>query len=148
MADTSPNPALIALLVLLGPVFFLGLWFAVTSILARVGGWSKLAQHYRTFDEFGGVPYRFQFGYLGFVRYKGVLTFGADAKGMYLAVLVLFRPGHPPLLVPWGQLSVEASGSDRYALKFKAAPGVVLKITRRLGEQLLAGRRLLQEEPR
>ena len=145
MHDDGMNPAIATVLVLGIPVLFVLFWVGIVTLLSRVGGWARLARHYRTFESFGGEPIRFQFGYLGFVRYKGTLTFGAEAKGLYIATLVLFRPGHPPLVVPWGQLSAEPSGKDRVALHFKQAPGVVLKITRRLAERVLAGRNLLPE---
>ena len=148
MQDDGLNPAVAAALVLALPVLFVATWVGVVTLLAHVGGWARLARHYRTFDSFGGEPIRFQFGYLGFARYKGVLTFGTEAKGLYIATLLLFRPGHPPLVVPWGQLSAERIAPDRIALSFKDVPGVVLKVTRRLGERVLAGRHLLPEEPR
>lgn len=122
------------------------IWFGLLHLLARIGGWSRLARHYRTFESFAGEAIRFQFGYVGYVRYKGALTFGADAKGLYLAMFALLRPGHPPLVVPWGQLEAERIGKDRVALRFKQVPGVVLKITRRLAQRVLAGRGLLPEE--
>ena len=147
MHDGGMSPAVATLLVLGIPLLFVLSWLGIVTLLSRVGGWARLARHYRTFESFGGEPIRFQFGYLGFVRYKGALTFGAEAKGLYIAPLVLFRPGHPPLQVPWGQLSAEPSGKDRVALTFKQAPGVVLKITRRLAERVLAGRNLLPEAP-
>ena len=39
-------------------------------------------------------------------HYGNCLNVGADATGLHLSVLFLFRVGHPPLLVPWGEISV------------------------------------------
>ena len=146
MEHDGLDPEVAAVLVLALPVLFVALWVGVVTLLAHLGGWARLARHYRTFDSFGGEPIRFQFGYLGFVRYKGALTFGTEAKGLYIATLLPFRPGHPPLVVPWAHLSAERISPDRIALRFKQASGVVLKVTRRLGERVLAGRNLLPEQ--
>jgi hypothetical protein len=140
------SPALIAAISLAGPVLFALIWVGVVNLLAWIGGWSRLAQDYRSYDDFGGALWRFQYGWFGGVRYKGVLTFGTDAKGLYLSVLVLFRPGHPPLLVPWRDLSIASSDSDWIVLRFRATPGVTLKLGRQLGEKLLAGRTIAPAE--
>jgi len=145
MQDDAIDPVVAAALVLGLPALFVAVWVGIVVLLAHLGGWARLARHYRTFESFGGEPIRFQFGYLGFVRYKGVLTFGVEAKGLYIATLLLFRPAHPPLVVPWGRLSAERIAPDRIALRFKDVPGVVLKVTRRLGERALASRNLLPE---
>jgi hypothetical protein len=34
------------------------------------------------------------------------LTVGADPSGLYLSVMFLFRIGHPPLFLPWHEVSV------------------------------------------
>jgi hypothetical protein len=36
----------------------------------------------------------------------GVLKFGANAEGLYLAQPFVFRPGHPPLFIPWPDVAV------------------------------------------
>lgn len=40
-------------------------------------------------------------------RYSGVLTLGADAEGLYLGVIFLFRVGHPRLFIPWSDVRAE-----------------------------------------
>jgi poly(3-hydroxybutyrate) depolymerase len=81
MEHDGLDPAVAAVLALALPVLFVALWVGVVTLLAHLGGWARLARHYRTFDSFGGEPIRFQFGYLGFVRYKGALTFGTGGQG-------------------------------------------------------------------
>lgn len=39
-------------------------------------------------------------------NYGSCLTVGADAAGLYLAVMLIFRVGHPSLLFPWHEVSV------------------------------------------
>lgn len=40
-------------------------------------------------------------------NYNGVLTVGADASGLFMVPLFIFRLGHPPLLVPWYEISTQ-----------------------------------------
>lgn len=39
-------------------------------------------------------------------HYNSCLTVGADPTGLQLSVFVLFRAGHPPLFIPWYEISV------------------------------------------
>ncbi len=39
-------------------------------------------------------------------HYGNCLTIGADTAGLKLSVLFPFRPGHPPLFIPWSEISV------------------------------------------
>jgi len=36
----------------------------------------------------------------------GILNFWISPEGLYLKVNILFRPGHPPLLIPWPDVRV------------------------------------------
>ena len=37
------------------PPFFVGLWLAISLLLAWIGGWQKLAGHYGTKQEIAGT---------------------------------------------------------------------------------------------
>ena len=39
------------------------------------------------------------------VGYKGALKVGTAPQGLYLAVWPILRLGHPPLLIPWAEIS-------------------------------------------
>ena len=39
-------------------------------------------------------------------NYNNCLTIGADPGGLYLSLLVFFRIGHPPLFIPWTEISL------------------------------------------
>ena len=81
---------------------FAALWCGICYLLAVIGGWSSLANFYHLNEPFDGQKWHFrsaQFRY--FANYNNALTLGASERGLYMAVLFLFRFGHPPLLVPW-----------------------------------------------
>jgi hypothetical protein len=96
----------IALIVLAAVAGFPAFFCLILLLLSKLGGWSALAERYRTDRPFQGSLWRFQFGFLGSVRYNGALTVGSGMEGLYLAVLFFLRPFHPPLLIPWGEVSL------------------------------------------
>jgi len=99
------NPWLIVVIGVMG-------WSVVLSLIARLSGWSLLAEYYEAADAYDGPRRRFQsisMERLKFVpsNYGGVVEFGADARGLHISLFILFRPFHPPLVIPWSDLKVE-----------------------------------------
>jgi len=95
--------ALIVLAAVAGvPAFFC----LILLVLSKLGGWSALAERYRTDRSFQGTLWNYQFGFLGSTRYNGALTVGSGSEGLYLAVIVFLRPFHPPLLIPWHEVAL------------------------------------------
>ncbi len=41
-----------------------------------------------------------------------MLTVGATPQGLYLSVVALFRPGHPPLLIDWSAVGPVTAGKS------------------------------------
>ena len=39
-------------------------------------------------------------------NYNNCLTIGVDTAGLYLSPLFFFRIGHPPLFIPWTEISL------------------------------------------
>lgn len=81
-----------------------GMLVLVSFFLSWLGGWRGLAQHYRL-DRGGGFPCKHLVsGDMGWVEYRSCLTVGGDERGLYLATLLPFRLGHPPLCIPWSDI--------------------------------------------
>ena len=89
------------------PVFFLALWFAISAIIAFVGGWHTLARRYRGEPTTVVDRVTFASGQLGVMRahYNNCLTVSIGPSGIGLKVLFPFRFFHPPLLVPWEDIA-------------------------------------------
>ena len=71
--------------------------------------------------------------------YNNILTVGADPDGMYVSVFVLFRFGHPPLFIPWEDVSAEAKRVWLFnvvILKFARCPSIPFWISRKLADKL------------
>jgi len=121
---------------------FFGTWFFVIFFISRVGGWSRLAETYRTEQPFLGSLIRFQAAqFRRSTNYNGCLNFGADPSGLYIVPVVLFRMFHPPLLIPWEEITTKPVKLLRYwtfiELRFQRAPDVPVKIKQSLAEKLV-----------
>ncbi len=151
IAAESPAPAsldeLPAFIIPLFVVGFAGLWVFAGFMVAQMGGWADLARVYRDDGTFRGRKWRFKSGSLGRLGgYGNCLTIGGNQDGLYLAVLLPFRVGHPPLFIPWPEITV--SRKTRKFLfvthswtefTFSRVPDVPLRITEGLARRILNG---------
>jgi len=117
-------------------------WVAILNVLARIGGWATLAERYPAAGAFDGDRWWFQNAQLRWrVNYGGVLTVGASPRGLYLSVLLPFRIAHPPLFIPWTDITVsERKGlaAGYFEFRFRRAPGIPLRVMERLGRRIAA----------
>jgi hypothetical protein len=125
--------------------FFASLWLFVCFILARVGGWEKLARVYRYDGKFSGERWRFRSCKMnGYTNYNNCLTFGVNPEGLYMKILPLFRFHHPPLLIPWSDIKEEKVKGIIFSyreLTFTVVPNIRVRIISSLAEELLRGGR-------
>ncbi len=92
-------------------MLFAATWCLTLFLIAQIGGWSRLAQRYMTTRDAEGQVYRRQTGQLGFARYRSCLTIGLSKEGLFLKVSPLLRLGHPPLWIPWCDVSPARLGA-------------------------------------
>ena len=111
-----PLPLLIALAVVGFAVVFAGLWCGVCLILAQVGGWSALADRYRSAAPPVGTRHASVWGAVGAVEYHGALTVTVGGEGFHLSVSRLFKPGHADLFIPWAAVTAR---EDRRLLRWE-----------------------------
>ncbi len=97
MIAHSPVPPWVFLLF---PVVFAGMWCGICLVLARLGGWSRLAARFPAQAPPGGTRFSMQSARIGLVNYNGCLTIHTSPEGLHLAIWALWRLGHPPILVP------------------------------------------------
>lgn len=108
MSETNDPLAILPIILVAFPLAFGLMWFMILNILSRVAGWHRLAQTYpdqkipEKYSEFMGS------GRMGFSNYNGVLKLHADTRGLHLAMILPFRPGHAPVCVPWHAIQVGA----------------------------------------
>jgi hypothetical protein len=125
-------------------------WAGVSFLISRISGWSLLARHYRMADSFDGKRWRFQTCQMRWMTsYRNTLIIGGDRRGLHLSVLFLFRPGHPSLFVPWGDISAETRAAGPLSIvefRFRKAPETFLRVMETLGSEVLNTRGSLQQD--
>lgn len=82
-------------------ILFPIIWCFVLWILSNVGGWKRLAEHYRTESEPSGETFYGVSGKVGLTNYNHALNCTANQEGLFLEVSLLFRFAHSRLFIPW-----------------------------------------------
>lgn len=116
-------------------------WIAVCYAISYCGGWWALSRGYPS--KAGEIRKRWSFQ-SGMMRrmtgYGGCLNFGATDRELTLSVLFLFRPGHPPLQIPWEDIEMTRYKpwmmTSRIRLSFRKAPDVPLIIRNGLAREI------------
>ncbi len=115
-------------------------WIGTCLILGKTSGWENLAKAYPVKGEFSGSRFHLKSAKMGFWgHYNGCLNFGANDQGLFISVMMLMRLGHPSVFVPWCEISAHlAKGRIRpeILLEFENAPGLIVRISKQLAEDL------------
>ena len=86
-------------------LLFLAFWFLGVALIARIAGWSSLAQQFPASEVPAGQVFRFVSGSLGSVgwpiKYRNCLRVVVGSMGLYLSLMFPFKFRSPALLLPW-----------------------------------------------
>jgi hypothetical protein len=102
--STMANPEPFPYFGFVAPFLLVGFVSAISMFLSLVGGWHRLGQMFRASERPAGRRFRMESGSVGWVSYNHCLTVSNSADGLYLSVMLPFRLGHPPLLIPWEEI--------------------------------------------
>jgi len=124
----------IVLFVVIFPLF----WISIIFLIAYISGWMRLAKVYRFDGNFQGQQWAMQSARIGWGNYNGVLTVGSNWEGLYLKPFFLFQFGHPPLFIPWYEISIKQTGSIFKSTEFcfQRVPSIHLKLSQKLSQRL------------
>lgn len=134
------NPVLLILFIIVAfPIFFGLLWTFVMLINSFMTGWQNLARHYHHPYPFAGKIHRMQSIFTRWGRYSAVMNIGVSESGLYLVPMMIFRPFHKPLLIPWDEIEAEEAHYFLFPsvrLTFRAAPNSKFSLYRKTKEIL------------
>ena len=133
------NPEIIVVLSLLA---FAVYWSLIVRMVALASGWRKLARRFRAQQPFMGRKLKWQRAWMRLAGYNGCLTIGADPMGLFLSVTFIFSPGHPPLFIPWTEISVPQGPwllNQLVQFQLGSTEQIRFKIRGRLASELQAG---------
>jgi hypothetical protein len=97
------DPLLVTVVVAV--LFFLWVWFMICLVVSWLGGWTALGRLYAVREHLEGTTFRWQNAMFGCINYSNCLTMRVSPAGLYVAVFPFFRMGHPPLLIPWTDIT-------------------------------------------
>jgi len=122
-------------------LFFIILWMGVCKLISATGGWRILARDYRANSLFDGQKLWLKSATLRrWTNYSNCVNMGANKYGLYLSVLLLFRIGHPPLFIPWTDISTEAVSRrlllDVVKFSFAKQPEVPMILSKKLADRI------------
>ena len=134
MQNTSP---------ILGFISVAAFFSVICFLISFLTGWHELAGEYPLSGTFQGQRWRFRSAKMRWgTRYGNCLTFGADQAGLFVSVVFPFRCGHPPLSIPWSEISVRQKryflNFERAEFRFRRAPLIPLYVSPALAGHLRA----------
>ena len=104
--NSAGPPVALLPLVLAGFVVF---WCIVVALVSWLTGWAILARRFRAQSEPNGDvrtagPWLLTIYMRFWTHYGGIVKMTAASDALYLRIMFLFRPGHPPLRIPWSEI--------------------------------------------
>ena len=105
---THSSPFSVPLFALL---FFVTIWCVLNLVVSRLSVWHKLAQRFTaTSEPYGEVrkvgPWFLTVYFRGsWLKYGSTVRLRAAQDALYLSIAIAFRMGHPPLCIPWEEIS-------------------------------------------
>lgn len=111
--------------VLVSAVSVAVMWGYMCRVSALRNGWRRLAERYGYGEPFVGERFGLQSAVLNGFAFTGTLVLGVGPAGFYLKGGFLLPLFHPPIVVPWKDLSarrLERTYSSGLALGFAAFP--------------------------
>lgn len=74
-------------------------------LLSSLGDWRRLAKSFRAQHKPDGKTFTFRSAAVGMVSYGNILTICISDEGLYLGLFFPFSILHPPLLIPWKEIT-------------------------------------------
>lgn len=122
-------------------LFFIILWMGVCKLISATGGWKILARDYRANSLFSGRKLWLNSAALRrWTNYSNCVNIGVNKYGLYLSILPIFRIGHPPLFIPWTDISTEVVSRrlllDVVKFSFAKQPEVPMILSKKLADRI------------
>jgi hypothetical protein len=118
------------------------MWIVVGLVTGQISGWSLLAQRYRCDEGLSGDRLRFRSAAMRYSSHYGnCLTMGADPQGLFVSMSVPFLVGHPPLFIPWSEITVRRGRflwSNYVELRLGREAAIPFRISEGLASKLAA----------
>ncbi len=123
----------------------------ILNFIGWLCGWWSVARHYPLGQShFHGTWIRVLSAKVGWANYNNTIRVGVNADGMCIRVVWLFRPGHPPIFVPWADVNITPFQGWIFPyvlLSFVKAPTVSFRFDKKLGDEIARAANRAWEHP-
>lgn len=92
---------IVAAFLIIFPLF----WIFVVWLISHLSGWQKLAKRYPATLPPQGRHMGGQTLAIGYSRYRNTMEMVANPTGIWMQPMWLFRAGHKPVFIPWGEFN-------------------------------------------
>ena len=122
----------------------------IPYVLAKIGGWAKLAQYYSWTGEPVAKEWRrWQSARFNLCQYNNALSIGTSERGLFFKMIYVFKMGHPPLYIPWQDIST--SDTTRFffpvtVFTVRKEPTVKVTLFGPIAKKILAARPAMYAE--
>ena len=142
MQAAPPQPFLNVLPGIL--VFVFAGWWIALYVISRFSGWHALATRFRAQSEPTGPmesagPFLYTVYLRNWAHYNSVIRVTAAQDALYLSALLPFRFAHPPLRVPWEEISfgrTQLFRRDYMVLTLDREEQIPMRISMRMARKL------------
>lgn len=98
-------------------------WVAICVTLSRLSGWSRLAKQFSDADFIADESAWFRSASLSGIQYSSCLNFAVSGHGMRMSVILPFRIGHPPIVIPWSAMHHVEAENKLFSHRVKVSMG-------------------------
>jgi hypothetical protein len=123
-------------------------WPGLLFLISRMSGWRELSENYPSPGMFDGRMFRFQSASLRLgTNYGGCLNVAVNHMGLHLSLVALFRIAHPPVFIPWPDISTKEKSGFLFRgmeLRFARCPSVPFVISERLMKKISDARNMVE----
>jgi hypothetical protein len=90
---------------------FIAFWCVNCWLVSWQSGWRSLSKRFRAESEFlaktkRGGKYPFDLCFRNWSDYTNIVWTAPEEDALYLSVVFPFRIAHPPLRIPWSEISI------------------------------------------
>lgn len=89
------------------PLFFIGIWFAATTLTGLLSGWYSLMREFPDREETEWLRLKNLTGTMGITHMRSVLHIAVCPSGLRICMMRVFGPFCRSFFVPWEQIQVE-----------------------------------------
>lgn len=104
-------------------ITFVLVGFFTLFLIASIGDWRRLAKSFRARHQPDGKTFHFRSAGVGMVSYGNILTICISTDGLYLALFFPFRLMHPPLLIPWNEITAVREKNSLSRRRYRVSIG-------------------------